>query len=300
MRRFLFVIGLFFISYYGFSQQNIPSRIIGGIPNIDSTQTYRIQVGAFRNTQNANNVSLRLRSIGFNPVHESFFDLTRVLIPNIPAAQIRNHLVRIKSLGFDEVIIRGEGNFFITEKRNISDNHREGLTEDIQNLIPLEILEAIEDLGIQINEGRNPPNIVGTYLVSTLQLVRNTTGGPIANQWNKYVTFSNQDNTTLTINVAYTMQTDQGHGPMNSEGPGSFIVGEGNKFTVVVDGTREQGGFTATTVEIFSGEISADGIINYYWAVMMINNSGNPLGIWIQNGTGYSRRDGSGFSRRIF
>jgi hypothetical protein len=178
----------------------------------------------------------------------------------------------------------------------------ESLTEDVQNLIPLDILEAIEDLGIEINEGRNPPNIEGTYLVSTLQLVRSTAGGNIATQWDKYVTFSRQDNTTLTINADYTMQTETRPFPMSSKGPGSFIVGEGNKFTVVVDGKREQGGYTAKTVEIFSGEISEAGIINYHWAVMMIDNSGNPLGdgIWIENSTGYSKRDSDGFSERVF
>ena len=113
MRRFLFTIGLFIISYCCFSQQNIPSRIIGRIPNINSTQTYQIQVGAFRIAQNAHNVSLKLRSAGFDPVHESYLNLTRVLIPNIPARQVWDHLVRIKSLGFDEVIIREEGNYTV-------------------------------------------------------------------------------------------------------------------------------------------------------------------------------------------
>jgi hypothetical protein len=178
-------------------------------------------------------------------------------------------------------------------------SEREGLTEDIQNLIPPDILEAIEDLGIEINEGINPPNIEGTYLVSILQLVRSTAGENIAIQWDKFVTFSEQDNTTLTINADYTMQTNNSHEPMNSKGPGSFIVGEGNKFTVVVDGTREQDGYTARTVEIFSGEISDAGIINYHWAVMMIDNSGNPLGIWIENSTGYAKRDSDGLSERI-
>ena len=113
MKRFLFTIGLLFISYYCFSQQNIPSRIIGKIPNNNSKQTYQIQVGAFKIAHNAHNVSLRLRSAGFNPVHESYINLTRVLIPNIPAGQVRDHLVRIKSLGFDEVIIREEGNYTV-------------------------------------------------------------------------------------------------------------------------------------------------------------------------------------------
>ena len=293
MRRFLIVTGLFFISFYCFSQQNVPSRIIGRIPNIDSIQTYQIQVGAFRITQNANKVFFRLESGGFSPIYESHLDLTRVLVSNIPAGQVRNHLVRIKSLGFDEVIIRENKNHTLSVPK------RDDLTDDIQNLIPPDILEAIEDLGIEINGGRNPPSIEGTFFISTMQLVKSTTGGSIANQWDKYVTFSGQDNTKLTIDANYTMQASYGTGPMNSEGPGSFIVGEGNKFTVIVDGTREQDGYTAKTVEIFSGELSDAGIIDYHWAVMMINNNGNPLGIWIENGTGYAKRDSDGFSERV-
>jgi hypothetical protein len=196
------------------------------------------------------------------------------------------------NLAIAENLITDKGNLAIAEKW-------ESLTEDVQNLIPPDILEAIEDLGIEINEGRNPPNIEGTYLVDTLELVRTTTGTGIANMWNKYVTFSRQDNTALTINADYTMQTENSAGPMSSKGPGSFIVGEGTKFTVVVDGTREQGGYTAKTVEIFSGEISEAGIKNYHWAVMMIDNSGDPLGIWILNSTGYAKRDSDGFSEKV-
>jgi hypothetical protein len=187
----------------------------------------------------------------------------------------------------------------LTDKENITVAEKwEALTEDVQNLIPPDILAAIEDLGITINEGKNPPNIEGTYYVSSLEIVRSTAGS-IAEQWDKYVTFSGQDNTALTINADYTMQTNNSSFPFTSKGPGSYLVGEGNKFTVVVDGTREQGGYTAKTVEIFSGEISETGIINYHWAVMMIENNGNPLGVWIQNSTGYAKKDSDGFSERV-
>jgi len=132
MYRVLIAIGLFFISFCCFSQQNVPSRIIGRIPNIESTQTYQIQVGAFGITQNANNVFARLKSNGFNPIYESYFNLIRVLIPNIPAGQVKNHLMRIKSLGFDEVIIREDGNYSLIIPE------REELTKDIKTLLPFD------------------------------------------------------------------------------------------------------------------------------------------------------------------
>jgi hypothetical protein len=112
-----------------------------------------------------------------------------------------------------------------------------------------------------------------------------------------YVTFSNQNDTKLTVNTNYTMQQETG--PMLSGGTDSFIVGEGNKFTVFQDGTREQSGYTAKTVEVFSGEMSGTGIKNYQWAVFMIDNRGDPLDHWIANGTGYFKRDSTGFSERV-
>jgi hypothetical protein len=284
------MLNFLFISVLCFPQQNIPVVVQGAIPGTDDPSLHEIQVGAFSQAQNAANAFNILSKGGFSPIFENIpqRNLTRVLVRGIPAGEVRGNLERIGRLGFREVIIR-------RDTRNFAN-----LTEDIHNLIPDKYLEAIRDLGIEINGGRNPPNIEGTYFVDPLLLVENTTGGSIAAQWDKKVTFSRQDNTTLTINADYTMQTENFTDPMSSSGPGSYIVGEGNKFTVVVDGTREQGGFTAKTVEIFSGEISALGILNYHWAVMMIDNSGNPLNIWIANGTGYAKKDGDGLSERVF
>jgi len=157
---------------------------------------------------------------------------------------------------------------------------------DVLTEIPRELLELFYDLGIIINSGRNPPNIEGTYLVPTLTVMRNTTGGSIAEQWDKYVTFFRQNDNRLTVNVDYTLPSASG--PFSLSGLG-YIVGDGNKYTIIVDGIREEDGYTAKTVEAFSGEITSTGINAYQWAVFMIDNSGDPLGHWISNGTGYSK-----------
>ena len=192
----------------------------------------------------------------------------------------------------------------ISGKNNFSevDRNDDDLTEDIHNIIPDDILEKIIELGVEINGGNRPPNIEGVYIASALELVKNSSSMNIAEMWDMYITFSGQNNTALTVNADYTVQSE---GPwwstvtMSSKGPGSFIVGEGNKFTVFVDGTREQSGYIAKTVEIFSGEISATGIINYQWAVVMIDDRGDPLDAWIENGEGYLKKDSDGFSERV-
>jgi hypothetical protein len=107
MKRSLFFICLLSVSALCFPQQ-LPSKIIGQIPTGNSTKNYQIQVGAFGVYQNAENASARLKREGFSPIYEKYNNLTRVIVAKIPANQVRNYLIRIKRIGFDEVIIREE------------------------------------------------------------------------------------------------------------------------------------------------------------------------------------------------
>jgi len=89
-----------------FSQQNLPKKIFGKIPDSNSTKLYQIQVGAFKIFKNAEEYSVILSRGGLTPVYEKYLDYTRVMITGIPAYQVTCYLVKIKQLGFDEVIIR--------------------------------------------------------------------------------------------------------------------------------------------------------------------------------------------------
>ena len=97
---------LLFLSALCFSQQSIPGKIYGQIPDGNSTKLYEIQVGAFKIIKNADDYSLILKKGGLNPVYEKYLDFTRVKITGIPAKEVRSYLTKIKQLGFDEVIIR--------------------------------------------------------------------------------------------------------------------------------------------------------------------------------------------------
>jgi hypothetical protein len=183
-----------------------------------------------------------------------------------------------------------------------------GLTGSINEIVPPHIYEKLIELGIEINGGNTPPNIEGTYLATPLEMVKDMAASNQPKQWDMYVTFSNQNNSALTVSADYTMQCE---GPwwttttMSASGPGSFIVGQGNKFTVFVDGRRTTSdvSYTAKTVEIFSGEISPEGspegIKNYHWAVIMVDDSGDPQNVWIENEECYMKKDSDGFSERV-
>ncbi|MDR1429019.1 MAG: hypothetical protein LBI85_01905 [Spirochaetaceae bacterium] len=100
---------LFFACFVpGVQAQQAPQdmTIIGRIPSAGSARLYRIQVGAFRRTQNAEQVHAALTRLSLNSAYEQYLDFTRVIIGGIAAGDIPLYLERVRSAGFTEVIIR--------------------------------------------------------------------------------------------------------------------------------------------------------------------------------------------------
>lgn len=86
-----------------------------------------------------------------------------------------------------------------------------------------------------------------------------------------------------------------------ADGLGSFIAGSNNSFTVFTESIAVDNEYndTAKTVIVYSGTLSESGINNFYIAVFMVDNFGNPNGHWIDNGAGRVIKDSDGFSEII-
>jgi hypothetical protein len=106
MKRIILFSYFLFISFFCFAQQNLPAKIIGSIPPASSSKKYQIQVGAYKLEKNAQDAILRLRRVNLESDTESFRNLTRVIVKNVPASQVRSILSSIAKAGFREVIIR--------------------------------------------------------------------------------------------------------------------------------------------------------------------------------------------------
>ncbi|MFY9116071.1 MAG: hypothetical protein WBK97_06925 [Bacteroidales bacterium] len=140
------------------------------------------------------------------------------------------------------------------------------LTEDVHNIIPSDILEEFKNLGIEIHGGKKPPKIEGTYKISPCVLVKSNFSDTYSVGYvftDKVITFSRQNNAKLTVVCDYVQGQEKG------DGIGSFITGNGNKFSIYseINGTLHDEPFKS--VFIYSGEISTDGIINYHEALMV-------------------------------
>jgi len=107
MRCFSFIIvNLFLVAALGFSQQKAGITVTGRIPQIEDSRLYQLQVGAFKVTQNAEQVFKRLTKAALNPSYEQYMDFTRVLIKGISARDVPQYIERIKNAGFSEVYIK--------------------------------------------------------------------------------------------------------------------------------------------------------------------------------------------------
>ncbi len=171
-----------------------------------------------------------------------------------------------------------------------------GLSADINNLVPQSILDAMQTLGMPVASGFTPPIINGTFNMSPLVLYSTN----IIND-NYYigeqisdleVQFYNQDNAKLTVETSYI------NGPESGSGFGSFVAGSGNDFTVFAKVNAVSQGYPVIIVQVYSGTIGPNGIYNLFDAIFMIENYGMDS-IFMSNGSGRVFYDQDGFSETI-
>lgn len=191
------------------------------------------------------------------------------------------------------------GFLFITscEKEKVTPKVDEnGLTKEITDLVPQEILDEMEELGMPIHGGAAPPLIEETFLGTPFILLSSNRPGDVPGQEfaDYQVTFYGQDNDDLSIMVNYKS------GPENGTGLGSFIVGENGYFSVFVElNTTHTNGSTAQQVSVISGKLVSNGIEDMHLAAFMIDDNGDPEDVWIENGEGRVIHDEDGFSEQL-
>jgi len=106
MRRLLFLSLMYLFTVLCFAQQNVGIKVIGRIPDATDGNLYQMQVGAFKNFQNASKAFDKLKAASLNPSYEKYLDLTRVLIKGVNPKDVPSYIERIRRAGFAEVFIK--------------------------------------------------------------------------------------------------------------------------------------------------------------------------------------------------
>lgn len=172
----------------------------------------------------------------------------------------------------------------------------DGLSDNITGEIDSAILEQLENAGLQINRGYEPPSLEGSYRVNPMTLEASTYDDirqPGYEFQPMTITLENQDHDALTVEMSYIHGNDD-----PGSGTASFISGEGDAFSLfaIAEGTLE--GLPYKNLTVVSGEITTVGIANLQYAFVTIDDYDDPNNEILDPGQGRIIGDGDGMSPR--
>lgn len=150
-----------------------------------------------------------------------------------------------------------------------------GESTDIETTVPPQVLDSMKPY-ISIYSGNTPPNIENTYFIDpmiTVYCQDEGKGGYAKGDTvtSTYIKFTNQDNTSKTIEYADKSGTNAA-----STGKGAFISGTGNNFTVYLDTEGTSSGIYTKTALVISGTKTSTGIQGIRYAFVMVDKGDDP------------------------
>ncbi|RRO24323.1 hypothetical protein [Flavobacteriaceae bacterium 14752] len=188
------------------------------------------------------------------------------------------------------------------------DNPTNADLQEIEQFLTPETVQALENIGFNINPGDNPPTIEGTYYAEHILLsttVPDDPQSPGDTFLDVTTTFSNQTGSSIFIE-----RFEEGTNTIG-EGTGALITGEASvggtsKFSVFAKLDQVDGsGHNYTVLTAISGDMLLDSsgnpirILEYQSAGFMLDNNGNPNENLLPNNTGRLLGDENNSADRI-
>lgn len=171
-----------------------------------------------------------------------------------------------------------------------------GLSREIEENIPQWALDTLEGNGLAIFGGNTPPDLRGAFVASPHQLtatnIYNEKKGQIFSDF--HFIFNQVDFGEMTLKFS----SNTSH--VSSSGNGGWFVGRDNKFSVFVlrEARDSMTNSKAQTLSVLSGTIRENGIEDYQYGVIMLDDLGDPYDRFIENGEFRIFNDLDGFADR--
>ena len=147
----------------------------------------------------------------------------------------------------------------------------------IEQVVPDSIRDRMDPY-IPIYEGNNPPAVEGVFLIDPAEIVYDTTNNYNAGDQGFtpiYLKFSNQSITQNTIDYEEKDVNNAGKIVSESSGPGAFISGEGDNFSVFFSTSgvshRDTYDISYKTSLVISGTKTSSGIKDIRYAFVMVD-----------------------------
>ena len=164
-------------------------------------------------------------------------------------------------------------------------NPDQGFSKQIENFVPDSTIQTLRDMGLTIHEGTQPPNIEGIYQASPYVMLESNVPMESYEEGARFIDyryqFRDQNMKDLSISLD-TKGINYNSGKVISEstGKGAFLAGYGQEFTafIMLEGYSTYGRDTSysQSLEVISGEMTADGIKNFQMALVLLDDYGDP------------------------
>ena len=138
-------------------------------------------------------------------------------------------------------------------------------------------LNKLTSMGMKINQGKKPPTVDGDYYCNSLTRtgtnIPNDSASTFANMGLRF-TSQGSDNSVL---VSYNQS-----GIEIGTGLGAFISGSGSDFSIFAQITGTYNGINFKDAMIFSGTMTAGGIKDFVYALLLTEKDPDPSGYLIE------------------
>ena len=164
--------------------------------------------------------------------------------------------------------------FVSCKKENKSDS------TNLNGVISAEHRSTLANLGMDLYEGENPPNIVGSiYMTPNYLLKSNITGDPQPNTQFVHYTIKFYDQNSSGNTVKFSGVGTGGSSSEREESQSGIVTGSGNKFTVYGRSTVTLGANSIVVAYVYSGIIEGENIKNFKKALVVVDDTkgGNNL-----------------------
>lgn len=150
------------------------------------------------------------------------------------------------------------------------ENDIEGVPSQVNNFLDSNDIEELENAGMEIHKGADPPNIEGSYELNSLIITYDQVGMEgytVAYYEIRY--YDQKSDGTIKMDYESSQAGDYGYGV------GAFISGDDNNYTVYIEAEGSITNCDYKMPSIHSGTKSAsDDINDFYWGLIMTEKEG--------------------------
>ena len=170
-------------------------------------------------------------------------------------------------------------------------NSEDPLAQNIQRLVPRNVIDTLKLLGMNIIETGKPVQITGIYEMNPMTLFASSLSADVIGKVyaNFRVRFTDQNDADQSIKMDFKSGGEVG------SGIGGFVAGAGNKFTAFFETNGSVSPSTYKSSVVFTGEWGSNGIQNMQYA-FYIKEKNDAGGLVVKVGTTRAFKDSDGLS----